>query len=125
MTNALAFRRRVGAARDGFEERLRRHVPNVVVNAPADARLPQHSHVRIPGVPAETLLIRLDQEGIAAAAGSACHSGAIEMSHVLAAMGMNRASAAECVRFSFGWPTRAEDGPAAADVVGKIAEALR
>jgi len=119
------YRRRVGAARDGFETRLRTQVPDVVVNAPPELRLPQHSHVRIPGVGAETLLIRLDQEGIAAAAGSACHSGAIDASHVLAAMGMSQEHAAECVRFSFGWVTEPGDGPFAADIVGKIVDELR
>ncbi len=120
-----SFRGRVAAARDGFEERLRSHLGDLEVNAPLDARLPQHAHVRIPGVKAETLLIRLDQEGIAAAAGSACHSGAMEISHVLAAMGLNDEAAAECVRFTFGWTSRPEDGPDAADVVAKVAEDLR
>jgi cysteine desulfurase len=119
------FRTRVSAARDGFEAQLRTHISDLGVNAPIDARLPQHSHVRIPGVEAETLLIRLDQEGIAAAAGSACHSGAIDISHVLGAMGMTPEHASECVRFSFGWVTEPDDGPFAADIVGKIVEELR
>lgn len=120
-----AFRKRVGAARDAFEARLCRRVPDLEVNAPREARLPQHSHVRIPGVAAETLLIRLDQAGVAAAAGSACHSGALEMSHVLAAMGMTEETAAECVRFSFGWPNRPEDGSTAADTVADVVGDLR
>jgi cysteine desulfurase len=119
------FGERVAAARDGFEERLRSRLGGLAVNAPLDARLPQHSHVRIPGVKAETLLIRLDQEGIAAAAGSACHSGAMEISHVLAAMGMRDEAAAECLRFTFGWTSRPEDGPDAAEIVAKVAEDLR
>ncbi len=120
-----SYRHRVAAARDAFEDGLRGYVPDLVVNAPLDARLPQHSHVRFPGVGAETLLIRLDQAGIAAAAGSACHSGAIDISHVLAAMGMTAVEAGECVRFSFGWVTQSGDGPFAADIVGKVVEDLR
>jgi cysteine desulfurase len=119
------FRVRIGAARDNFERRLAELVSGVTINAPGDGRLPQHSHVRIPGVAAETLLIRLDHAGVAAAAGSACQSGAIEMSHVLAAMGMTRRVAAECVRFSFGWVTQPGDGVRAADAVGAVVEALR
>ncbi len=119
------FRTRVGAARDGFEARLRSHIPSIEINAPVDARLPQHSHVRIPGVDVETLLIRLDQAGVAAAAGSACHSGAIDISHVLAAMGMDPHHAAECVRFSFGWPHVPADGPAVADIVASVTTQLR
>jgi cysteine desulfurase len=88
-------------------------------------RLVQHSHVRIPGVAAETLLIRLDQEGVAASAGSACHSGAMQASHVLTAMGIGAAAARECIRFTFGWTTEPEDGSDAAGVVARLAEALR
>ena len=113
----------IAALRDGFEDRLRRAVPNMVVNAPRDARLVQHSHIRFPGVSSETLLIRLDQAGVAAAAGSACQSGAIDVSHVLAAMGLNETAAGECVRFSLGWSTtQTEVGEAASIVAETVAE---
>ena len=88
-------------------------------------RLVQHSHMRIPGVDVEALLIRLDGVGVFAAAGSACHSGAIEVSHVLAAMGMGAASASECVRFTFGWTTQPVDGDRAAALVVEAAKAVR
>jgi len=111
------FRRDVAAARDRFETRLRAAVPGLGVNVPPDRRLVQHSHLRFPGVPAETLLIRLDRRQVAAAAGSACHSGAGEVSHVLAAMGFDEDAAAECVRFTFGWVTTPADGDVAAERV--------
>jgi cysteine desulfurase len=120
-----AFRARVGGARDAFEVRLGELIEGIERNAPVSARLPQHAHVRIPGVEAETLLIRLDQAGIAAAAGSACQSGAIEMSHVLKAMGMTETEAAGCVRFSFGWVNQPADGPRAAEMVADVVELLR
>ena len=120
-----AFRKRVGGARDRFEAGLRSVVPDLVINAPDDERLVQHSHVRIPGVVAETLLIRLDQEGVAAAAGSACQSGAIETSHVLAAMGYDSLAASECVRFTFGWINQPDDGDEAALRVGSVIAELR
>lgn len=116
----------VGAARERFESRLLAAVPDAVFTVGVGAdRLVQHSHFRIPGVAAETLLIRLDGEGVAASAGSACQSGAIEMSHVLRAMGMDSDDAAGCIRFSFGWTTRPEDGDDAASAVASIVEALR
>jgi cysteine desulfurase len=119
------FRRRIGEARDRFEAGLRRAVPDIEVNGSLRHRLVQHSHVRIPGVAAETLLIRLDQAGIAAAAGSACHSGAVEVSHVLAAIGMDETAAGECVRFTFGWVNDAADGEKAALAVADVVELLR
>lgn len=111
------FRARVERARRGFETELTRGLPAVVLTGPIDDRLVQHSHFRIPGVSAETLLIRLDQAGLAASAGSACQSGATEPSHVLSAMGMSAAAAAECLRFSFGWNTHPDDGATAASIV--------
>ena len=107
------FRSTVSAERDDFEDALFNSIPGVTVNA-APERLVQHSHVRLPGQRNETLLVRLDQAGVAAAAGSACQSGALETSHVLAAMGFTEDEAAECFRFSFGWTTRPGDGKAAA-----------
>jgi cysteine desulfurase len=118
------FRDRVGAARDAFEHRLTEAVPRLRVNGPRDRRLVQHSHLGFPGHASETLLIRFDQSGLAAAAGSACQSGAVEVSHVLAAMGMAAAEAAEAVRFSFGWTTAPEDAEMAAKIVLGVLEDL-
>jgi cysteine desulfurase len=117
------FRRDVAAARDRFEGRLRAAVPGLEVHVP-DRRLVQHSHLRFPGVPAETLLIRLDRREVAAAAGSACHSGAVTVSHVLAAMGFGEDAAAESVRFTFGWVTTPTDGDTAAERVVAALEDL-
>lgn len=111
------FRRDVGEARRRFEERLAEKVLGVVINAPKDRRLVQHSHVRIPGIRNETVLIRLDRAGVAASAGSACQSGASSPSHVLTAMGLTPQQSRECLRFSFGWTTRPEDGDELADAV--------
>ena len=119
------FRADVGAARDGFEARLATAEPDVIFTTPGAARLIQHSHFRIPGIDAETLLIRLDGLGVAAAAGSACHSGAIEISHVLMAMGLEEEAARSSVRFSFGWTSRPGDGKLAAAAVVECVEAIR
>ena len=120
-----AFRDRIGAIRNQFEGELTRLVPDITINAPLDDRLVQHSHIQIPRVDAETLLVRLDGEGVAAAAGSACQSGAIESSHVLAAMGLSEDHARQSVRFSFGWSSGADDGIEAARRVAKLVGELR
>src|SRR3989304_4460165 len=64
------FRETVGTAREQFESRLKEAFPDLEINAPRDARLVQHSHVRIPGIRNETALVRLDQAGVAASAAS-------------------------------------------------------
>ena len=119
------FRETVAGVRDRFETCLREAFPDLEINAPADARLVQHSHVRIPGIRNETALVRLDQAGVAASAASACQSGAATVSHVLMAMGMSAEDARQCLRFSFGWPDRPEDGETAAALVIKTLEDLR
>lgn len=119
------FRRDVARARDGFEEALASAVPGVVFSAARSARLIQHSHFRIPGVDAETLLIRLDRSSVAAAAGSACQSGALEISHVLAAMGWSETAAREGIRITFGWTTPPDAGPEAARRIAGCLEGLR
>jgi cysteine desulfurase len=59
--------------------------------------------VTFPGVESESLLLLLDREGLCAAAGSSCASGAMDPSHVLAAMGMPRDRARASLRLTFGW----------------------
>lgn len=117
------YRERVAAARDRFEADLRAVAPVEVTSRDAE-RLVSHSHVRFPGIAAETLLVRLDLAGVAAAAGAACHSGAIETSHVLEAMGIAPEFAAESVRFSFGRDDDASTGAAAARVVADVVRGL-
>ena len=104
----------VAEARRRFEAAL---VGTAERTVPAEHTLVQHSHLRFPGVRNETLLVRLDRRGVAAAAGSACQSGATTPSHVLLAMGYTADEARECLRFTFGWTTRPEDGDAAAALV--------
>ena len=119
------FVRRVAAERDAFEEVLRAAFPSVVVTGADLARLPTHSHVRIPGIDQQTALIRLDRAGIAASAGSACASGAANTSHVLLAMGLDTAAARTALRFSFGWTTKVGEGATAAAVVARALGAGR
>jgi len=118
------FRHRVGAARDRFEAVLLDKLPDIEINGVGAPRLVQHSHIRFPGRRAETMIIRLDGAGISSAAGSACQSGAIDASHVLTAMGFTDVEADECLRFSFGWVNRAEDGERVALAVIDVLEGL-
>ncbi len=115
----------VAEARLRFESALDVAIPDLVITIRDGDRLVQHSHLRIPGIDAETLLIRLDGLGLAASAGSACSSGAMEVSHVLVAMGMPASEASECVRFTFGWSTTPEDGDEAARIVVNAIAGLR
>ncbi|MDF2925042.1 MAG: cysteine desulfurase [Paenibacillaceae bacterium] len=98
-----------------------------VVNGPATSsqRLPHILNVSFPGCGTETLLMNLDLAGVAAASGSACTSGSLELSHVLAAMGLPQEVASSAVRFSFGTSTSQEEIDQACQIVGTIVRRLR
>lgn len=108
------FRHDVASARRGLEAGLAGLAERTV---PAELTLVQHAHLRFPQMTAETLLVLLDRMGVAASAGSACSSGAVTVSHVLTAMGVDPERARRSVRFSLGWTTRPEDGSAAASLI--------
>jgi cysteine desulfurase len=92
---------RLLALRGRLEDRLREGVPDLVVHGHPEHALPNTLSVAIPGTQAANLLDRLGDE-VAASAGAACHAGGIEMSHVLAAMGVAEEAAASTLRLSVG-----------------------
>ncbi len=115
----------VANERDAFETMLSQRLAGTGITVAAVERLASHSHISIPGIRNETLLVRLDRAGVAASAASACQSGAATVSHVLKAMGMTLDEARECLRVSFGWTTQPGDGGAVAKIVAQEVEALR
>ncbi|WP_062355480.1 cysteine desulfurase family protein [Herbidospora yilanensis] len=99
---------RIGRLRDRLFDRLDAGWPGGVrLNGHPDHRLPGTLNVSLPGIIARDLLA--DLPGLAAATGSACHTGDPEPSAVLTAMGLDRARALSAIRFSLGrWTTEAE-----------------
>jgi cysteine desulfurase len=102
----------------GWMERvveLRAHCDGVIAEAGGEViargaeRLATIASYRMPGMAAAAQLIRFDMAGFAVSAGSACSSGSLRPSHVLAAMGLDETAAGEVIRVSFGRTTRRED----------------
>jgi cysteine desulfurase len=118
-------RARISALRDRLERGLLAAVPDMVVNGVPTLRVDGLLHVGFPGVEAETLLVALDHQGIEAASGSACSSGAIDPSHVLVAMGLDPLTARSSVRFSLGYASLPSDVDAALAVVPRAVAGLR
>lgn len=108
-----------------FFRLLREELPAVYRNGSETARLPGHLNLCFPGVSAELLLILLDQAGIAASAGAACASGALEPSHVLLAMGRSEQEARASIRFSFGAENTEEEVRRAAQIVTNCVKGLQ
>jgi cysteine desulfurase len=99
---------RLSTLRDRFERALEA-AGGACVNGREAERLPNVSSVAFRGVDAPTFLVRLDLEGVAASAGSACAAGATEPSHVLAALDVPSWVRTGTVRFSFGRLTSEQD----------------
>jgi len=73
-----------------------------VVIAASSPRIPTITAYSMPGVASASQLVQLDLAGIAVSAGSACSSGAMKASEVLAAMGVPENIAGSVIRVSFG-----------------------
>lgn len=101
-----------------------REIP-IVVNGNEQHHLPHIVNISFIGVDTETMLMNLDMEGIAAASGSACTSGALERSHVLRAMNLSQDQIQSAVRFSFGLGNTLEELEDAACIVAKIVRRIR
>ncbi len=98
-----------GALRDRAEVALQAIAPDARVYGAGARRLPNTTCISMPGVAAETQVMALDLAGVCVSAGSACSSGKVHRSAVLAAMGVEDAEAASAIRISCGWNSRSED----------------
>jgi cysteine desulfurase len=112
---------RVGLLRDQLEQAIRAKLNEAVVLAAQAPRLANTSCIAIPGLRAETLVIRLDLMGFAVSAGAACSSGKVGTSHVLTAMGVEPALARSAIRISLGRETTRSDIEALIAALGEIA----
>ena len=105
--------------RDRLHSGLHARLGNVELNGHVETRLPNTVNLRFPGADAEAVLASLSQ--VACSAGSACHAGAPEPSHVLTAMGLSSRAAHESLRFSLSrTTTEAEVDRAIEDVVQAV-----
>jgi cysteine desulfurase len=100
---ALSAARATADHRRAMRTRLEAALPEgAEVVCAASERLPGHSLLLVPGIRAELLVLGLDREGYAVAAGSACSAGDAEPSHVLVAQGMPPERARSVLRVSMG-----------------------
>ena len=96
---------RMAALRDRLEAGLKAATPEAIVFGEGVERLPNTTLFTVPGLKAETAIIAFDLNGIALSSGSACSSGKVQPSHVLAAMGFAPDLARGALRVSLGWNT--------------------
>jgi cysteine desulfurase len=113
------------ALRNRLADGLMAAVPGTVETGGRDRKVAGSCHLRFQGVESEALLVLLDDTGVCASAGSACASGALEPSHVLTAMGVDRDDALSSLRLSLGPTTTDDDVDLALKVIPDAVARLR
>jgi cysteine desulfurase len=101
-----------------------RETPGIIVFSDEVPRLPNTTLFTVPGLAAETAVIGFDLAGIAVSSGSACSSGKVQPSHVLAAMGAGPEIAKGAVLLSLGWSTSDADIDRCLEAWRKLAGSL-
>lgn len=100
---------RLAPLRDRIASGLRDRAPDLTVFGAGAPRLPNTLCFAVPGLAAPTALMALDLAGLALSSGSACASGKVARSPVLAAMAVSPALAAGALRVSLGWNSTESD----------------
>jgi len=106
---------------DGITDKIK----EIHLNGHPKKRLPSTLNVTFKYLEGESIILNLDLEGIGVSTGSACTSGSLEPSHVLAAMGLDPVDAQGSVRFSLGHDNTKEDMDYVLEVLPPIIERLR
>jgi cysteine desulfurase len=110
---------------DGLLSRLEGVIETIPRNDPTVTKVAGSAHVCITGVESESLLFLLDEAEVCASAASACASGAMEPSHVLAAMGVDHNVALGSLRLSLGHATTDADVSRGIEAITEAVTRLR
>ena len=115
---------KTAALRDILIEGLSK-IPHARLNGDARKRLPGNVNFCFEGIEGESLLLLLDNKGIAASSGSACTSGSLDPSHVLLVLGLPHEVAHGSLRLSISEENTEEEMRYIVDAVREVVEYLR
>jgi cysteine desulfurase len=116
---------RIARLRDRLVDTLVSELDDVIETVPRDAKVAGSAHVCFADVESEALLFLLDEANVCASAASACASGAMEPSHVLAAMGVDKRYSLGALRMTLGKSTTDADVDRAIAVLVPAVRRLR
>lgn len=102
-----------------------KEIPHSALNGDEERRLPSNINFCFEGIEGESLLLLLDDKGIAASSGSACTSGSLDPSHVLLAIGRVHDVAHGSLRLSLGEDVTEEEADYIIKAVKEVVEYLR
>jgi len=108
-----------------LEQRLRRELPEITIVAEQAERLANTVTILVPGIEGASLLMQLDQAGIAVSSRSACSAGSAVPSHVLAAMGLVGETGRSAVRISFGRDNSIADADGLVNAMSNLLKQFR
>ena len=116
---------RIVKLRDKLIKGIMDKIENVRLNGHPTNRLPGNANFCFEFIEGESMLLRLDMEGVAASSGSACTSGSLKASHVLLAIGLPPEIAHGSLRLTLGKNTTEEEIDYVIDILPGIIEKLR
>src|SRR5919204_5008605 len=115
----------VSCLRDYIIERVLKEIPLSRLNGSRTERIPNNVHFTFFGVNGEDLIIKLDENGIAASTGSACSAKKQKQSHVLKAMGFSYEEITGSLRLSLGMHNTKDEVDRAVDIISSVVKELR
>jgi len=118
-------KRRLLKLRDRLIKGILKKIPRVVLAGSLKERLPNNVNVCFEGLEGESLVLKLNQAGIAASTGSACSSSSLEPSHVLLALGFSPQLAHGSLRLTLGQETRQKEIDYVLEVLPRLVNQLR
>jgi len=116
---------RMKKLRDYLSRQIIQEIPQVTLNGHPETRLPNNIHLTFLGVNGEDLLIKLDENGIAASTGSACSVKIQKASHVLQAMGFSHEQITGSLRLTIGISNNLEEMDKTVEILKSVVKELR
>ncbi len=111
--------------RDMLLNEIKDRVPGTTLNGSRKYRLPNNINVSFSGVDAQTLLVRLDMQGVCVSTGAACAAGAAEPSHVLKAINLNTDKRNGAIRISLSDKNTMGEIDKVADIIAQQVDMIR
>jgi len=123
--NLLENISRMKKLRDYISTKIIQEIPEVILNGHPESRLPNNIHFTFLGVNGEDLLIKLDENEIAASTGSACSVQIQKASHVLQAMGFSHEQITGSLRLTIGISNNLEEMDKTVEILKNVVKELR
>lgn len=119
------YRLKVAELRDYLIDKVLKEIPHSRLNGSRLDRLPGNAHFTFFGVNGEDLIIKMDENGIAASTGSACSVKKQKPSHVLKAMGFSYEEITGSLRMSLSLQNTREEVDRTVQVLSEVVTELR